>query len=338
MSSLVSILIPAFNAGPWVAQTLASALEQTWANKEIILVDDGSRDDTLVRARRFESPVVKVISQPNAGAAAARNKAFSLAQGDYIQWLDADDLISARKVEAQIAALQSPDCTGLLASGPWGYFSHRARKARFSLNALCQNLSPVEWLVLKMEKNLHMQTATWLTPRSIADQAGPWNTSLLGDDDGEYFCRVLMASSGIRFVAEAKVYYRITGSNRLSFIGQSDRKKEAQFSSMKLHIKYLRSLDDSERVRIACVTYLQNWLMHFYPERPDIVQEAKDLANELGGHLEEPHFSWKYSWINSLLGWQIAKRAQLLLPSMKQSAMASLDKALHRVEGKLGNL
>ena len=106
-----------------------------------------------------------------------------------------------------------------------------------------------------------MQTATWLVSRELSEAAGPWDTRLLGDDDGEYFCRVLLASDGVRFVPEAKVYYRGPGVafRSLSYIGRSDRKLEAHWLSMRLHIDYLRSLEDSERVRDACLTYLQNF-------------------------------------------------------------------------------
>ena len=89
MKPLVSILIPAYNAQKWIADTLRSALDQTWESKEIIVVDDGSTDRTLEVARRFEAQGVRVFAQENQGAAAARNKAFSLSRGEYIQWLDA---------------------------------------------------------------------------------------------------------------------------------------------------------------------------------------------------------------------------------------------------------
>src|SRR5918996_6070506 len=90
INPLVSILIPAFNAQDYIAETLKSAIEQTWEKKEIIVVDDGSRDQTLSVARQFASKTVSVVTQENQGAAAARNKALERCQGDYIQWLDAD--------------------------------------------------------------------------------------------------------------------------------------------------------------------------------------------------------------------------------------------------------
>ena len=101
MKPLVSILIPAYNAAEWIAESLRSAMEQTWPRKEIIVVDDGSRDRTAEVARRFASNEVAVVSIENQGAAAARNHALQLAQGDYIQWLDADDLLAPDKIERQ---------------------------------------------------------------------------------------------------------------------------------------------------------------------------------------------------------------------------------------------
>jgi glycosyltransferase involved in cell wall biosynthesis len=90
MNSLVSVLIPAYNAEPWIADTIEPALAQTWPRKEIVVVV-GSTDRTLAVARRFESSQVLVTTKENQGAAATRNKAFSLCQGDYIQWLDANE-------------------------------------------------------------------------------------------------------------------------------------------------------------------------------------------------------------------------------------------------------
>src|SRR5437588_1977285 len=98
MSDLVSILIPAYNAERWIRQSILSAINQTWDRKEIIVVDDGSTDLTLSVAKSLESKSVKVVTQINAGACKARNKALSLAQGDFIQWLDADDLLHPEKI------------------------------------------------------------------------------------------------------------------------------------------------------------------------------------------------------------------------------------------------
>jgi len=332
MDPLISILIPAYNSERWLAHTIKSALAQTWARKEIIIVDDGSRDGTLALARSFESPSVKVVTQPNQGAAAARNTAFSHSQGDYIQWLDADDLLASDKIGLQVAALQKGlGKTTLLSSG-WGRFIFRQHRAPFNPSALWADLAPVEWMTRKMEQDLYMQTATWLVSRELTQAAGPWDTRLLGDDDGEYFCRVLMASDGSQFVPEARTYYRAAGADSLSYVGSSTRKLDAQFLACKLCIEHLRAVADTPRVRAACLQYLQRYQKYFHPETPELVRQSRELARELGGELELPRLSWKYAWIEPIFGAAAAKRLQVSYNRWKSSLEARWDKALFRFD------
>jgi glycosyltransferase involved in cell wall biosynthesis len=333
MKPLVSILIPAYNAERTIAETISSAIAQTWARTEIIVVDDGSKDRTAEIAERFGSKIT-LVSRENEGAAAARNEALRISRGDFIQWLDADDILACNKIEQQLAALREGDSGRLLLSSPWASFYHRTRYARFINNSLCQDLSPVDWLIRKMGENLHMQTGTWLVSRELTETAGPWDTRLLSDDDGEYFCRVLSASEGTRFVRETGVFYRISPSNRLSHIGRCNNKKDAMLISMKIHIQHLRTMEESERVRKVCLTYLQNWFVHFYPERPDIVAEMQNLAAQLHGHLEKPCLRWKYAWIRPLFGWQAAKLAQMALPHLRASCVRLCDETMLRVDAR----
>jgi glycosyltransferase involved in cell wall biosynthesis len=332
MMPLVSILIPAHNAEKWIAETIRSALAQTWERKEIIVIDDGSTDQTLAIARQFESESLRVFSQENQGAAATRNKAFSLSQGDYIQWLDADDLLASDKIARQMEALDSRSTRRTLLSSSFGHFMYRPHRARFTPTALWCDLSPTEFLLRKLEQRVYMQTAVWLVSRELSEAAGPWDISMISDDDAEYFCRVLLLSDGIRFVQEARVYFRSVGTMRLSYVGRSNRKLEALWRSMRLHVSYLRSLEDSEKVRAACIKYLQNYLIDFYPQRLDIVEQMHEVAKDLGGQLDVPRLPWKYSWIKSIFGWSWAKRAQLFFPSVKWSIIRSWDKALFRIE------
>ncbi len=330
MKPLVSILITAYNAEDTIAYTLESAIAQTWQRKEIIVVDDGSTDRTAEVVRQFKD--VTLVSTENQGLSGAQNHAFRLSHGDYIQYLDADDLLAPDKIERQLAALREFDSRRILLSSPWAPFYYRIRSARFVRNSLWQDLSPVEWLLRKMRENIHMQNATWLVSRELAKTAGPWDTRLQYDQDGEYFCRVLLASEGTRFVPRTGIYYRASGANRISFIGNSDKKKDSLLLSMKLHIQYLRSLEDSERVRKGCLVYIQNWYRNFYPERPDLMQEGQQLAAMLGGRLEIPKLSWKYLWIQKLFGWTAAKRARQRWNQCKSYVLRSWDKALFELE------
>jgi glycosyltransferase involved in cell wall biosynthesis len=361
LKPLVSIVIPAYNAQEYIADALRSAIAQTWSRKEIIVVDDGSRDHTLDVARQFACNCVMVVKQENQGAAAARNKALSLSQGDYIQYLDADDLLAPDKITRQIEAARDSAPRRTLLSCAWGKFFYRYYRTKFIPTSLWSDLSPLEWLIRKMTLGTYMVPACWLVSRELTEAAGPWDTSLQYDDDGEYFCRVLLASDKVRFVPEAKVYYRRSGSGSLSYIGSSARKRDDLWCSMRLHISYLRSLGDSERARAACVCHLQRHLIEFYPERFDIVEQAEELARRLGGELASP-LSWDselilagagrerpqygcdhfrkiiaqrvYFLIKTIFGWHIAKCARLFLPKLIWGSVRLWDKTLYRMQQK----
>ncbi|HEX7860395.1 MAG TPA: glycosyltransferase family A protein [Verrucomicrobiae bacterium] len=333
MIPLVSILIPAYNAAEWISQTLSSAIAQTWPNKEIIVVDDGSTDDTVAIARQFESHGVRILQQKNQGAASARNHAYSVSRGEYIQWLDADDLLAPDKISLQMQRAD-PAFPRVLFSCAWGTFIYRPAKAHFFPTDLWCDLDPAEWILRKFEQPIYMQTSSWLVSRELTEKAGPWNTNLMGDDDGEYFCRVIIASTHVRFVPEAKVFYRCAGNNRLSYVGTSNPKLEAHFLSMQLHVQYtLNALGSSERVRAALLTYLQRFMIYFYERRPDIVNELQKMAYKLGGHLHAPVLPWKYAWLQNLFGWTFARKAQLQLPQVRGHILSLADRALWRFEG-----
>ena len=105
----ISVVIPAYNAGPFVARAIESALRQTHPAEEIIVVDDGCTDDTADVVRSFGEKVI-LIQQQNAGASVARNTGINAAKGNWIAFLDADDEWVPEKLEQQIKHLQKhPD-------------------------------------------------------------------------------------------------------------------------------------------------------------------------------------------------------------------------------------
>jgi glycosyltransferase involved in cell wall biosynthesis len=100
---LVSVLIPARDAAPWVADAIRSALDQTWPRVEVVALDDGSRDDTPKALASFGARI-RWESTPPRGANAARNRLLELARGEWLQYLDADDVLFPRKLERQMEA------------------------------------------------------------------------------------------------------------------------------------------------------------------------------------------------------------------------------------------
>jgi glycosyltransferase involved in cell wall biosynthesis len=330
---LVSILIPAYNAEQWIAQTIEAAIAQTWPNREIIVVDDGSRDSTLQVARRFESGSVKITTQENAGACAARNKALSFAQGDYVQWLDADDLLAPDKISSQMRAVDETRDPLMLLTSAWGRFYFNASRARFTPDSLWSDRTPVEWMMRKFEDGVWMNPAAWLVSRQLTNAAGPWDLRLAvsGDDDGEYLCRIVGRSTSVKFVSDAKAYYRIGNVGGLSW-RRSDLALESFFLATSLCIDHLRSLDDTLQTRQACVRFLQRRLPYFYPLNPTIVEAANSLARDLGGSLSTPETTLRFTLARRSLGWERAMKLKNTLSTAEMRCRRTIDKLLELVE------
>lgn len=105
--SLVSVIIPAYNAQKTIETTIKSVLNQTWTDLELIIINDGSTDQTLEVINRFDDPRLKVFSYPNGGVSASRNRGFARSSGAYVSFIDADDLWTPDKLEWQLKALKN---------------------------------------------------------------------------------------------------------------------------------------------------------------------------------------------------------------------------------------
>ena len=141
----VSVLIACYNAERWLDETLASVLAQTWPHLEVIVVNDGSRDGSRQRLAAYEARGVRVIEQDNAGQGAALNRALAEASGDYIQFLDADDLLAPDKIARQLERLRT--APGAVAIAAWARFTNDPAEARFQPAATWRDLAPADWLV-----------------------------------------------------------------------------------------------------------------------------------------------------------------------------------------------
>ena len=311
MKPLVSILIPCYNAEQWIVETLESALAQTWSNKEIIVVDDGSKDQSLEIVKEFELRGIKVISQQNRGASAARNRALQEAQGDFIQYLDADDLLAPDKIKLQVELLSQEGNSSCVASGEWARFFNLPSEAKFISEPVWSDMSPVDWLICSWEGGGMMHPAAWLIPRTIAQTAEYWNEALSLNDDGEYFCRVVLASKGVRFCSGAKSYYRSGLQGSLSSTTSPTAWKSA-FHACELSSNHLLNKEDSPRTRKACATAFQRFIYAAYPNVPNLIEQAEVKVHFLGGSNLKPAGGYRFQFLSSFVGWKLARQFQKL--------------------------
>lgn len=304
---LVSVVIPCHNAARWLPETLASALGQTWPHQEIILVDDGSTDDSLSVARSYECRGVTILTQSNRGAAAARNAGLRAARGDFLQFLDADDVLAPDKIERQLARLRAPEHRQALASGAWARFTgdHRQVPIRPFPNA--RDLSGAEFLQLHYETGCMMHPAAWLAPRMLVERIGPWDETLSLNDDGEYFARMALASTGILHCPEARSYYRSRLPTSLS--RRTDPPAlDSLFRSIAATTGHLLRCDHSDRTRAAVAHAWKRAAFELYPDAPELARAALDRSRRLGGSRRPFPGSGRFQFLARILGWRLARR------------------------------
>jgi len=298
--AFVSILIPCRNAVATLRETLESALAQEGVEKEVIVVDDGSTDGSLELARNYEPRGVRVIEGPRINASAARNRALAASRGDYIQYLDADDLLGANKISKQIELLERrPDC---VATARWGRFRETVQDVVFANDNQLHDWMPVEWLIAHCSRHQMMHPAAWLVPRSIAQAAGPWNERLTLNDDGEYFARIVAKSRKLKCGSESESFYRTLESGSLSKT-RGHKAFDSLWLSTAGTISAMMQLENSARTRGAAADACQRFIYEVFPSVPRLRRLARLRVTALGGSQLKPDFGPRSRRLASLLGW-----------------------------------
>lgn len=302
MAPKVSILIPLYNNEAFIAETIKTGLNQTHTNFEIIIVDDGSTDKSYRIASSYKSELVKLYKQENKGACAARNHAFEKCSGDYIQYLDADDLLSPNKLEAQLKLFyQFGD--NIVTNCKWGRFKDNPELVKWEDQPINKDYNnPIDWLQDSWMGNGMAQTASWLTPRHLIEKAGPWDESLLINQDGEFFSRVLMNAKSLKYVNDCGVYYR---TGLLSSITQANKQSRAKAESLlSSYCSYNRVLEitDKDEIKMALGNNYLNFLYQYHHLYPDLSQKAEILFRELGFTKMWPVGGSKFKFIAGFIG------------------------------------
>ncbi|MBE9009337.1 glycosyltransferase family 2 protein [Pseudanabaenaceae cyanobacterium LEGE 13415] len=213
-NSLVSVIIPAYNAAAFIGQTLDSVLKQTYQEFEIIVVDDGSRDRTaeIVESYAKRDRRIRLLKQENSGVAAARNLAIAESKGEYISPIDADDIWYPEKLEKQVRCIEASDETvGLVYS--WSVYLNEAGEM-IGRYIAAQDFTAAEGNVFNglLYFNFLDNASTALFRRSCIDRVGGYNCNLRaqnaqGCEDWDIYIRIAEQYS-IRVVPEYLIGYR----------------------------------------------------------------------------------------------------------------------------------
>ena len=313
MNPLVSIIIPIYNSDLYLKETIESAIGQTWPYKEIILINDGSTDKSLAIAKRYECDWIKVYSQSNQGASVARNYGLSKAKGDYIQFLDADDLLSKDKIEKQLALINGLD--DMISFCDTIKFKTKKEFGDVIELDVKQITNPFE-LLLNLYggfDNPSMITVhSWLTHKNLIEKAGLWNPLLTMDDDGEFFCRVVLQATRVKFCEGTFVYYRKHKNDSLSS-QTSSKHYESELLSIKLKTVQILNIKDHYNARKAMGFWFLRLAILSYPKNKRITKLALYELRLLNISPDIPIIGGKIiEIIKKTLGWKFARRVQVL--------------------------
>lgn len=191
MNPLVSILIPCYNAERWIGQCIESALAQTWAEKEVIVVDDGSTDGSLKVIQSF-GDCIRFETGPNRGGNVARNRLLELSRGEWLQYLDADDYLMPDKVEKQMRFIETNPETDVVFSRVIQE-THEGGKVSQGVSLMLEPLDP--WCLL-VRWDLP-QTGALLWRKMAIVAAGAWKVDQPCCQEHELYLRAL--KTGCRF-------------------------------------------------------------------------------------------------------------------------------------------
>jgi len=317
---LVSVVIPCYNARPWLADTLESALAQTWPHTEIVVVDDGSTDGSRDVVKRYP---VRLVEQSRRGPSAARNAGVAATRGEVVQFLDADDVLHPDKIARQMERLI--EVPTALALGTQGKFPDTERdRAVFPVIATSRDWDdPVDFVTAVLATGDMVATTAWLVPRALVERAGPWARSLSFGEDTEYLCRLALAASRIAFCDRAVVYRRQHPGSLSTLDTPATRR--CRLRAVSRCARLLLSRRDTALGRQAAARYFTQLAYAYYPHATVFSRLAERRVAALGVPPMEPLMGSRRRRLARVIGWRAASRVALGLRS------------LHRLVGRRGH-
>lgn len=310
---LLSILMPCYNAEKYVAETLTCLLAQDYENIEIILVDDGSSDKSYDIAKQFEAdPRVQVYQQPNSGACVARNLALSKAKGEFVLFMDADDLVTRDMIASQMALLQeAPE--GHMTFGHWArFYDGLLDKAIVEEGEIYHDYDNASDALADVWNGKGMMPIhTYIIPRSVVGDER-YDVRLKVNQDGEFLCRMLMRAKGLKYCPQGVAYYRSGIAGSVSAKKISHAKGESLLLASQLCKASIGDLANDKYfaqglARQFCV------IAYIYQLFPDLVERAKEEFDSLNWSLRNPEVGGKnFRKLSTIFGfWNILKLKQL---------------------------
>ncbi|MHC4788020.1 MAG: glycosyltransferase family 2 protein [Planctomycetota bacterium] len=249
---LVSVIVPTYNRARFLSEAMDSVLAQSYRPVVLIVVDDGSTDGTHALLRRWgrgldaeDGFTLRFLQQEHAGAPAARNRGLVESRGEFIQFLDSDDLLHPKKLETQARVLASDGACDFVCSGTALFEDVPEQTAEPVCGTRRARLLP------DFVNELLWQTGSGLYRRSACVAVGPWHEELRRWQDWEYNVRFAAMRPNVRYAAGTLSFFRQHGHGRIDDLGQHGAGIRSGQKAATLVERHLRRAGLEERV-IGC--------------------------------------------------------------------------------------
>lgn len=272
---LVSIIIPTYNRAHLIGETLDSVLAQTYQNWECIVVDDGSSDitDEVVGSYVKKDSRFKYYHRPDEhlpGGNGARNYGFKMSKGEYVNWLDSDDLFAKDKIEKQLQTLHGNSES--ISTCAWGRFSDKNNFTLKKLEIFKDYINASDIFSNYGHKGF-FPNMVFLCHKNIFNKSGLWDENLIINQDGEFFCRVILNSKSIYYAKDTYVLYRQDSSTKTSYFSSIEKAK-ASIDSWKIIEEHLL------KKNLYSQLYIENAKLYIYRKLlksyPDLIKFNKE--------------------------------------------------------------
>lgn len=310
----VSIIIPVFNSEKYLAKSIESALSASWPYKEIIVVDDGSTDNSYGIAQSYSALGVKVLNIENSGAAVARNHGLNYATGEVIQFLDADDIIHPEKFNIQMSNFELYGLNIISLCG-WEMLVNDKNLFLNSYTPTIEKLVPSDLLIEMWTTRKMFQTSCWMCSKNLIESVGGWNTSLPNNpnDDGEIFSRLVLSAQSVIYCDVTLVFYREpVGRSSLSQL-RSNVAVKSLFETCKIYENGLLEKRNDIKARKAIYNVYVDFIYEFGNTNPDLYLVAKQRLRDLGFRDIKRRDKGAFYVIQSVFGFEGAMRLRKIL-------------------------
>jgi glycosyltransferase involved in cell wall biosynthesis len=236
---IISVIIPAYNAERTILETIKSVQNQTFSDFEIVVINDGSTDRTLELLQNVKDERLRVFSYKNSGVAVARNRGISHSTGEFISFIDADDLWTPDKLDLQLAALRQHPEAGVAYS--WTYFLYEQENSTVPGKPVFFEGNVYPKLLVE---NFIAHGSNLLIRRKCIESVGEFDSNFPHCADWDFYIR-LAARWSFVVVPKHQIYYRQSPSSMTSKIDVIERQMllmfEKAFQSAPIEYQYIRN-------------------------------------------------------------------------------------------------